>query len=201
MMRNRTDERNGRTSLCAGRKTVAIALMLALILGVAALISGCGSTAEDKSLGSGGESTEAAGDVPAEDAGAFDLCANLEAKTSGDVRTIETDHFVIELPYCDTWTYDYDDMRLNIYNKACYDINGAGDGPNGMQVTISAVEKGDDWYRQWGQYFELGEDDQYVYAANFPTDVRWIMDDPQIEKDYRALDDLLRADSSWIRMK
>ena len=133
----------------------------------------------------------------------FDLFADVTVSVSGGNKTISTDAFSITLPNASTWDFKctYNSGTLILYTPSSVRYSEDSWESGGKLVELNTAEPGETWYKEWGQYYELGKAGSRQIVANFPTDVQWNTEDANAEKEYKVLNDILRGDTSWFTLK
>jgi hypothetical protein len=141
----------------------------------------------------------------ADASGSIDLSTGYTVSIKDGNKTVSTDRFTITLPNAGTWdvSNNCETGIFEIYSnksRTHYD-EYLGQMYGGMLVELHAVKEGETWYKEWAQYYELGETDGRTIAANFPSDVQWDTEDATAESEYRALEEILRNGTSWYESK
>lgn len=146
------------------------------------------------------------------DTGGNSGSANQEASfiineaDSGDVRRLDEENFSITLGHSYAWDYEtisYDgNDGIVIFNPATRAASPLDDEGyplyDGNIMTVFAFSKGDTSYEDHPHYTELGEDDEYTYVAEFPTDVRFDPENQEAMEEYRSVFREVIYDSGWF---
>lgn len=165
---------------------IAIMMSLVLVFGITACGSKIESEPEEETQTE--EQAETQADEPAD----YDIASNLQIANGvdgegGNTQVIDTDHFTLTLSHGGTWDYTVDSKTsITIYNIASRETDCGG-----RLVSIIAYDAGDKDYEMLPSYGVIGEKDDKVYIAEYPSDVQFNFEDEQATADYQAVYDEL----------
>lgn len=161
-------------------------MSLVLVFGITACGSKIESEPEEETQTE--EQAETQADEPAD----YDIASNLQIANGvdgegGNTQVIDTDHFTLTLSHGGTWDYTVDSKTsITIYNIASREADCGG-----RLVSIIAYDAGDKDYEMLPSYGVIGEKDDKVYIAEYPSDVQFNFEDEQATADYQAVYDEL----------